>query len=83
MIEWVPSTRLGVVKVVAPPVRFSVTRVVVPSLNVTVPVAVAGTVALKVTELPYVEGFAEDEMATDVVAVLMTKFPAEAPVNVA
>ncbi len=51
-----------------PLVSAPVPRVVAPSLNVTVPVAVDGvTVALKVTELPYVDGFADDD--TTLVAV--------------
>ena len=46
-----------------------VPRVVVPSLNVTVPVAADGvTVAVNVTEFPYVEGLAE-EASVVVVAV--------------
>lgn len=47
-------------------------RVVLPSLNVTVPVAVAGvTVAVKVTEEAYVEGF-NDEASATVVLTLLT-----------
>lgn len=39
----------------------------VPSLNVTVPVAAEGvTVAVKVTDEPYVEGFADEDTAVDV-----------------
>jgi hypothetical protein len=42
-----------------------VPSVVLPSLNVTVPVAVEGvTVAVKVTEEPYNDGFAEEVSAT-------------------
>jgi hypothetical protein len=49
-----------------------VPRVVLPSLNVTVPVAVDGvTVAVKVTEEAYVDGFA-DEASAIVVLTLLT-----------
>ena len=46
-------------------------RVVLPSLKVTVPVAADGvTVAVKVTEEPYVDGFAEEVRVTVEVALL-------------
>lgn len=49
-----------------------VPRVVLPSLNVTVPAAADGvTVAVKVTEAPNVEGFA-DEATVVVVFALLT-----------
>ena len=49
-----------------------VPSVVLPSVNVTVPVADVGvTVAVKVTEFPYVDGFA-DEASVTVVFVLFT-----------
>ncbi len=44
-----------------PPDKVPVPRVEVPSMNVTVPVAVDGvTVAVKVAELPYVDGLVND-----------------------
>jgi hypothetical protein len=44
-----------------PPLIVPVPRVVLPVKKVTVPVAAEGeTVAVKVTEAPYVEGFNED-----------------------
>jgi hypothetical protein len=47
-----------------------VPRVVLPSRNVTVPVAADGvTVAVKVTEEPYVDGFAEEVRVTVEVAL--------------
>ena len=50
-----------------PPLSVPVPNVVVPSLNVTVPVAADGaTVAVNVTEEPYVDGFAEEDSAVDV-----------------
>jgi hypothetical protein len=55
-----------------------VPRVVLPSRNVTVPVAVDGvTVAVKVTEEPYVDGFAEEARVTEEVAVLTVCVSAE------
>jgi hypothetical protein len=50
-----------------------------PSLKVTVPVAVTGSVAVKVTEVPVLDGFREEERAMVGVAMLMTKLPAETP----
>jgi hypothetical protein len=48
-----------------------VPSVVVPSLNVTVPVASEGvTVAVSVTDKPYVDGFAEEVSVTVVFALL-------------
>ena len=50
----------------------AVPSVVLPSVNVTAPVAVVGaTVAVNVTEAPYVDGFA-DEASETVVFVLFT-----------
>jgi len=49
-----------------------VPRVVLPSVNVTVPVAVVGvTVAVSVTDAPYIDGFADVANVT-VVFVLFT-----------
>jgi hypothetical protein len=57
-----------VLNVAVPPARLPVPRTVAPSLNVTVPVAVeALTVAVKVTEAPYVDG-----LRLDVTAVVVT-----------
>jgi hypothetical protein len=55
-----------------------VPRVVLPFLNVTVPVAADGvTVAVKVTEEPYVDGFAEEASVTEVVTGLTVCVSAE------
>lgn len=67
MIECDPTASVEVVNVVFPLLSVPVPNVVLPSLNVTVPVAAEGvTVAVKVTDEPYVEGFAEDESAVEV-----------------
>ena len=56
MITWLAATRLEVVYVALPPLRVPVPSTVDPSVNVTVPVAVMGdTVAVNVTDWPYVE----------------------------
>ena len=66
MIECDPATNVEVLNVVFPLLRVPVPNVVLPSLNVTVPVAANGvTVAVKVTELPYVEGFDEEVSVTE------------------
>ena len=55
-----------IANVAAPPLRVPVPSVVLPSLNVTVPVGVplagaaAVTVAVKVTDCPKTEGFADE-----------------------
>jgi hypothetical protein len=60
-MEWAPVVSAAVAKVAVsgePPDRVPLPRVVDPSLNVTVPVGTAPlpvTVAVKVTELPYVD----------------------------
>ena len=75
MIEWAPSVNVEVAKVAFPLLRAPVPSVVVPSLNVTVPVGVPAvedfTVAVKVTELPKVEGFNEEVTEVEV-ATLFT-----------
>jgi hypothetical protein len=63
--------RAEVLNVALPLLTVPVPRVVGPSLKVTVPVAVVGDkVAVKVTEVPYVEGFADEESVVVVVALL-------------
>jgi hypothetical protein len=53
-----------------PPDKLTVPRDVAPSMNVTEPGAAAGvTVAVKVTELPYVDGFGDDPTLVDVDAL--------------
>ena len=60
-----------VVNVAVLPEIVLIPSVVEPSVNVTVPVAVLGdTVAVRVTDWPKVEGFAEEEMVVVVVAWL-------------
>jgi len=54
-----------------PLLRVPVPSVVLPSLKVTVPVATDGvTVAVNVTEEPYVDGFADEVSVTVEVALL-------------
>jgi hypothetical protein len=49
-----------------PELRVPVPSVVLPSLKVTIPVAALGaTVAMNVTEDPYVEGFADEVIAVE------------------
>ena len=77
MIEWEPPARLEAEKVATPlTLRPDEPRVVLPSLNVTLPVGVPGpdagaTVAVKVTDCPYVEG-SGDEPSVVVVAASAT-----------
>ena len=59
VIVWLPITNVEVVNVAWPPLMAAVPSVMGPSLNVTVPVAPAVTVAVKVTEFPYKLGFNE------------------------
>ena len=66
MIEWVATARFAVVKLALPLESVLFPRVVEPSLKVTVPVGVplpgaaAETVAVKVTDWPKTDGFADD-----------------------
>jgi len=69
VIECDPTASVEVAYVALPPLSVPVPSVVVPSLNVTVPVAVEGvTVAVKVTEVWYVEGFSDDATVVVVLA---------------
>jgi hypothetical protein len=71
VIEWDPTARVDVLYVATPPPSVPVPSVVLPSLNVTVPVAAGGvTVAVKVTDAPKPEGFAEDATVVVVLALL-------------
>jgi hypothetical protein len=59
-----------VLYVAFPLLSVPVPRVVVPSLKVTVPVAAEGdTVAVKVTDVWYVEGFSDDATVVVVLAL--------------
>jgi hypothetical protein len=72
LIEFDPTTSVEMLKVAFPALIVPVPSVVLPSMNVTVPVAVVGvTVAVNVTEVPNVDGFA-DEASVTVVFVLFT-----------
>lgn len=74
VIEEVATGRLETDKVALPPDRVPVPSVVDPFLKVTVPVGVppnAGvTVAVKVTDWPYCEGFFEEARVVVVLALL-------------
>lgn len=59
-MECDPPLKVEVLYVALELLRFAVPRVVLPFLKVTVPVAPVVTVAVKVTELPYVDGFREE-----------------------
>lgn len=77
MIECDPAASVEILNVVFPLLRVPVPNVALPSLNVTVPVAAEGvTVAVNVTEFPYVDGFEEEESATD-----EEDFPKTSPVK--
>ncbi len=75
-MECTPAASAEVLNVATPPDKVPVPRIVVSSINVTVPVAVPvavdeTTVAVKVTELPKVDGLESDEILV-VVAALFT-----------
>jgi hypothetical protein len=71
VIECDPAVSVDELNVALPLLSVPVPNVVLPSLNVTVPVAAEGvTVAVNVTEEPYVDGFAEDVSETVVLALL-------------
>jgi len=64
VIEWLPTARVEEVNVALPAVTVTaLARVVVPSVNLTVPVGVPladAMVAVRVTDDPDVDGFAEE-----------------------
>lgn len=65
MIEWDPIASADVLYLATPPLIAPVPNVVLPSLNVTVPVAAMGVnVAVKVTDEPCADGFADEASAT-------------------
>jgi hypothetical protein len=70
VIECEPRAKVEVLNVAVPLLIVPVPNVVLPSLNVTVPVAADGViVAVKVTDEPYVDGFADDANVTVVLAL--------------
>jgi len=78
VIECDPPERVAVLYVALPLLSVPVPSVVLPSLNVTVPVAVDGvTVAVNVTDAPNVEGFADEDTAVVVDALLTVCVRAE------
>lgn len=71
MIECDPAERVDVLYVALPALSVPVPSVVLPSLNVTVPVAADGVmVAVKVSDEPNVDGFADDATVVVVPALL-------------
>ena len=70
MIGSLPTGSEDVVAVATPSVSVDVPNAVEPLVKVTVPVTLAGSVAVKVTACPGVDGFAEEVKATTGVALL-------------
>ena len=68
-MESLPLGSEVVVAVATPPVSVDVPKVVVPLVKVTVPVTPVGSVAVKVTDWPRVEGFVEETKVTTGVAL--------------
>jgi hypothetical protein len=70
VIECDPAASVEIPNVAFPLLIVPVPSVVLPSLKVTVPVAAEGeTVAVKVTEEPNVDGFADEASVTVVLAL--------------
>jgi len=70
VIECDPAASVEMLNVAFPLLMVPVPSVVLPSLKVTVPVAAEGeTVAVKVTEEPNVDGFADEASVTEVLAL--------------
>jgi len=59
-----PTDRVDVATVAFPPDKGDVPKAVVPLVNVTVPVAPEGSVAVKMTDCPVCDGFAEEASET-------------------
>jgi hypothetical protein len=78
VIEFEPTAKVEMLNVAFPLLTFPVPNVVLPFLNVTVPVAVeTERVAVNVTELPLVDGLAEEVSVTVGVALLTVCVNAE------
>jgi hypothetical protein len=67
-----PAGSEDVVVAAIPPVSVDVANVVAPLMNVTVPVTLAGSVAVNVTDWPGVEGFTEETRVTAGVVLATT-----------
>ena len=70
-MEWPPKDRVEIVNIALPLLTVPVPRVEEPFLKVTIPVGVPAvdvTVAVKVTDLPNVDGFNEDATEVEVIA---------------
>jgi hypothetical protein len=72
VIGSLPPGSEDVVAVATPPANVDVPKAVVPLVNVTVPVTPVGSVAVKVTGWPGVEGFVEEVRETAGVVLLTT-----------
>ena len=70
MTGLLPTGSEDVDAVAGPPVSGDVPSVVAPLVNVTVPVTPVGSVAVKVTDWPGVEGFVEETRVTIGVALV-------------
>ena len=73
-MESVPAASDAILNVALPPLSVPVPSVVAPFLNVTVPVGVPApdeTVAVKVTAVPYVDGFRDEATAVEEFALTM------------
>jgi hypothetical protein len=68
----VPTANVDVEKLAVPVAIVPVPNKVVPSRKLTVPVAPAGTVVVKVMGLPKVAGFGNETSVTTVMALLTT-----------
>ena len=64
-----PAGSEDVVVAATPPVSADVPKAVAPLVNVTVPVTPVGSVAVKVTDWPGVDGFVEETRVTTGVAL--------------
>jgi hypothetical protein len=75
-MECNPAESADVLYVATPPLIVVIPRDALPSRNVTEPVAAAGKIAaVKVTEEPETEGFAEEASLTVVVAWVIVNVP--------
>ena len=64
-----PIGKVEVETLAVPPLSVEVPRAVLPLVNVTVPVTPLGTLAVRVTDCPVVDGFKEDVKVTVGVAL--------------
>jgi hypothetical protein len=75
-----PTASVEVLRLATPFTTLTVPSTVASEVKVTVPVTVVGNVSVKVTELPYVAGFADEVSVDDGLALVTARDVVAVPV---